>query len=395
MEFLDVNIVSLSNGGGLVGMTHSLLLTDTGHVLSFGTAQQGQLGHGYALGKYLENESRPRLIDALSQYTIICVSAGELHSAVVTEDGDVYTWGDGFCGQLGLGDKRPQLLPRQVMHGLEEECVLSVTCGHRHTLCVTEDGEVFSFGLGAYGALGRPYTGFSYEVTSNPIQDHIALISSVSLDDTSTQCVPKKLDSLNMYHIIGASSGHKHSIVLDRNGHLYTFGTSTTGALGHGAIDKLDFPMKVDYLASNHIHITQISAGVDMSIAVSKHGHVYAWGLSTEGRLGLPNNIERFTRIPSKVPFEGGKVIDAECGYIHSCLVCVDGTVYLCHAPQDHQTDQDIDNTIQQVPDFNIWHRTFLFPASTRLKYIPPTKKWTYQIKSRSQMKQHAERWNV
>jgi alpha-tubulin suppressor-like RCC1 family protein len=54
-----------------------------------------------------------------------------------------------------------QLLPRQVTEGgLEDECVLSVSCGARHTLCVTEGGEVFSFGLGHFGCLGRSYTPF-------------------------------------------------------------------------------------------------------------------------------------------------------------------------------------------------------------------------------------------
>merc|ERR1711862_283860 len=78
--------------------------------------------------------------------------------------GDVYTWGDGFCGQLGLGDKRPQMLPCQVvLGGLEDECVASVSCGARHTLCVTDDGEVFSFGLGHFGVLGRSYTPFEYD----------------------------------------------------------------------------------------------------------------------------------------------------------------------------------------------------------------------------------------
>ena len=88
-----------------------------------------------------------------------CVSAGELHSAVVTEDGDLMVWGDGFCGQLGLGDKRPQLEPVLVEKGgLEDECVLTVSCGARHTLAVTEEGEVWSFGLGHFGVLGRSFT---------------------------------------------------------------------------------------------------------------------------------------------------------------------------------------------------------------------------------------------
>ena len=125
-----VRIVQVAAGGGLVRVAHSLLLTSTGRVLSFGTAQYGALGHGYDAGKQLSDCLRPRYIDALKNEKCICVAAGELHSGVVTIDGDVYTFGEGFCGQLGQGDRRPQLLPKQVtLGGLEDECVANMSMG--------------------------------------------------------------------------------------------------------------------------------------------------------------------------------------------------------------------------------------------------------------------------
>jgi hypothetical protein len=151
-----IRIVQVSAGGGLVRVAHSLLLTSNGRVLSFGTGHYGALGHGYSAGKQLPDHLRPKYITALAGVQCVCVAAGELHSAVVTTDGDVYTWGDGFCGQLGHADKRPQPTPQQVTRGgLDEECVLSVTCGARHTIAITEEGEVFTWGLGHFGVLGR------------------------------------------------------------------------------------------------------------------------------------------------------------------------------------------------------------------------------------------------
>jgi alpha-tubulin suppressor-like RCC1 family protein len=157
-------IVQVSAGGGLVRVAHSLLLTSTGRVLSFGNAQYGQLGHGYDAGKVLSDCLRPRYIDALKDEKCICIAAGELHSGAVTINGDVYCWGEGFCGQLGLGDRRPHLLPEQVtLGGLEDECVSNISCGCRHTLVTTEECEVFSWGLGRFGVLGRSYTDFTYQ----------------------------------------------------------------------------------------------------------------------------------------------------------------------------------------------------------------------------------------
>jgi len=55
-----IRIVQVAAGGGLVRVAHSLLLTSTGRVLSFGTAQYGALGHGYDAGKQLSDCLRPR-----------------------------------------------------------------------------------------------------------------------------------------------------------------------------------------------------------------------------------------------------------------------------------------------------------------------------------------------
>lgn len=82
-----IRIVQVAAGGGLVRVAHSLLLTSTGRVLSFGTGQYGALGHGYSGGKQLPDVLRPQYIEALSNVRCTCVAAGELHSAAVSADG--------------------------------------------------------------------------------------------------------------------------------------------------------------------------------------------------------------------------------------------------------------------------------------------------------------------
>ena len=301
-----IRIVQVAAGGGLVRVAHSLLLTSTGRVLSFGTGQYGALGHGYSGGKQLPDELRPRYIDALSGIRCVCVAAGELHSAAVTSDGDVYTWGDGFCGQLGHGDKRPQTTPVQVTHGgLEDECVCNITCGARHTIAVTEDGEVYSWGLGHFGVLGRSFTPYDHDPdaavlgmgadldegagqngvapagavaaaaaaaaaavapamgqveaaaptagttgleSSNftaELLAHLDMIANLSLTDSSDQCIPKQIDSLQGIKIVGASAGHRHTLLLDEFGGLYSCGAGVTGCLGHGDNQSQMVPMRI------------------------------------------------------------------------------------------------------------------------------------------------------
>ena len=82
-----IRIVQVSAGGGLVRVAHSLLLTATGRVLSFGCASHGQLGHGFSAKGVLHDEFGPKYIEDLAGERIVCVSAGELHSAAVNADG--------------------------------------------------------------------------------------------------------------------------------------------------------------------------------------------------------------------------------------------------------------------------------------------------------------------
>ncbi len=292
-----IRIVQVSAGGGLVRVAHTLLLTSTGRVLSFGTGQYGALGHGYSGGKQLPDVLRPQYIEALARIRVVCTSAGEIHSAAVSVDGDVYTWGDGFCGQLGHGDKKPEVVPVQVESGgLDDECVSHVSCGARHTLAVTECGEVYSWGLGHFGVLGRSFTPYDHDsaaalvgiggegeeielleaidrtlaspaplnndegngrggdeeevVQANPynfetLMAHLDMVANLSLKDSSDQCIPKVIDSLQGIKIIGASAGHRHTLLLDEHGSLYSCGAGITGCLGHGDNLSSSHPMKI------------------------------------------------------------------------------------------------------------------------------------------------------
>ena len=433
-----IRIVQVSAGGGLVRVAHSLLLTDAGQVWSFGTGQYGALGHGYYAGassKQLPDVLRPQLVAALTPHRIVCVAAGELHSAAVSSDGDVYTWGDGFCGQLGHGDKRPQLLPKQVMTGglHEEECVAHVTAGSRHTVAVTEDGEVFSWGLGHFGVLGRSFTPFEYDADAAVVNlagggedrgrpvgrdeeegeepprqrdrdllAHLDLIANLSLDDSSNQCIPMKMSSLEGIKIVGSSAGHRHTLLLDERGDLYSCGAGS--CLGHGDTQSQMYPVRIGGLD----RIRQMSAGVDVSMAVSTTGEVWAWGRTDGGRIGLGLSRGEVL-IPRRVVLtsnSGGsgdgkkdtavvKAVDVECGYVHSLIVGLDGTLHMCGGVgidgeadgqrSEEEVQSDSGGRPRQITPFNLWH-----PPPDSKEEPTKKKRWSkygkYEIKGRSKM---------
>lgn len=131
------------------GPRHSLALADSGKVYSWGYGGEGQLGHGD-----FEMKTMPAQIKALDGEHVIELACGEKHSAVLTANGDVFTWGDGSLGQLGLGDFRKQHTPHRVMD-LAGKMAVKLSCGAFHTACLTEDMSVYTWGQGGSGRLGH------------------------------------------------------------------------------------------------------------------------------------------------------------------------------------------------------------------------------------------------
>jgi Regulator of chromosome condensation (RCC1) repeat len=97
---------------------------------------------------------------------------------------------------------------------------------------------------------------------------HLDLVVNLSLVDSSDQCIPKVIDSLHGVKIIGASAGHRHSLLLDEHGFLYSCGAGITGCLGHGNNSSSSHPMKIkafgEYRSSIAVMV-QVDVGEDCS----------------------------------------------------------------------------------------------------------------------------------
>jgi alpha-tubulin suppressor-like RCC1 family protein len=439
-----IRIVQVAAGGGLVRVAHTLLLTDAGRVLSFGCAMYGALGHGFSAGSQLPDEIRPRVIEPLVSETVTCIAAGELHSACVTADGDVYTWGEGFCGQLGQSDKRPSLTPGLVADEFEDEIALSVSCGARHTLVLTEDGEMWSFGLGYFGVLGRSFTPFQYGAkntgidlvvdeedapvdagvdapppppvletqTSNGVeglskdQEANLDILNITLDDTSDQCRPRKIESMEGVKVVSVSAGHRHNLCLDENGSVYSWGSGGGGGLGHGDNSKLTIPEKIvemqQVTSDDSTRVISISAGVDASMVVLKNGDVYSWGRTRGGRIGHGDGSGNQVTLPRKVQMgiHEKKAVACDVGYVHSLIVLATGQVLQCgkvgvdDEPDgaDEPREGELEARLLPSESVNVWQRN---REPVEVKVVEKYKKYgTYTVSGRSAAREDAKKWN-
>ncbi|KAL6746527.1 regulator of chromosome condensation 1/beta-lactamase-inhibitor protein II, partial [Haematococcus lacustris] len=112
--------------------TCTAAVTSGGSLYTWGKGLGGQLGHGTAA-----LSCQPRLVTAFPQLglRVMAVSCGAFHTAAITSDGALYTWGNGLAGKLGHGSHAAALLPRKVL-ALSSYVVSSVSCGWWHTAAV-------------------------------------------------------------------------------------------------------------------------------------------------------------------------------------------------------------------------------------------------------------------
>lgn len=117
------------------GQGHIIILTNDGDVYTFGSGREGQLGHGKQL-----NCRVPRLI--LKNKNISKVAAGRYHCMALTRFGVMYTWGCGESGQLGHDELRNCYLPR-IVQSMFTSIVTDISCGEHHAIALSSNRYAF------------------------------------------------------------------------------------------------------------------------------------------------------------------------------------------------------------------------------------------------------------
>eukprot|EP00890_Picochlorum_soloecismus_P000192 jgi/Picsp_1/1173/NSC_04654-R1_protein uv-b resistance 8 len=141
-----VRIVSIA-----AGAQHSVALSETGQIWTWGCSLHGQCG----LGSITKSVTEPRLVSSLGPLRCTSVSAGLFHTLCCTESGDVYSWGGNQDGALGISSFETHLEPVLVdLLGENGRIISKVSAGARHSLALCQNGDVFAFGCGKFGQLG-------------------------------------------------------------------------------------------------------------------------------------------------------------------------------------------------------------------------------------------------
>ncbi|XP_073309089.1 uncharacterized protein [Primulina huaijiensis] len=287
-----------------VGSENNSLATE---LFSWGSGVNYQLGTGNA-----HIQKLPCKVDSLHDSFIKVISAAKFHSVAVSSCGEVYTWGFGRGGRLGHPDfdihsgQAAVITPRQVTSGLGARRVKAIAAAKHHTVVATEGGEVFTWGSNREGQLG--YTSVDTQPIPRRVSSLKARIVAVAAANKHTVVVseageiytwgcnkegqlgygtsnsasnyaPRVVEYLKGKSFSCVAAAKYHSIALGSDGEVFTWGhrlVSPRRVIIARSIKKVGNTI-LKFHRKERLNVVSISAGMTHSVALTDDGALFYW----------------------------------------------------------------------------------------------------------------------
>ena len=301
-----------------IGSAQNVLVDSRSRVYTWGKCHYGQLGHC----EMDQNELVPRLVEALRGVKIESVGAGDSHVLAISDQGQLYSWGVGFYGCLGQGDETSLAIPKLVER-FREEKIVSATGGAFHSLALNAHGQLYVWGRNQHGQLGlKPVEIPDYSKGGKATK--LVRLNQKTPTELNLPCPATMISACN-----------DHSLVLLNSGTVMSFGNNEHRQLGReqtSSENVEDFLIDPQHFKNSNGVIEKvvfISAGYNHCAAITESGFLFTWGGGTHGELGLGHT--RGTRLPTLVaPTKDLQMTFAQisCGDSFTVALSKDGQVW-------------------------------------------------------------------
>ena len=250
-------------------------------------------------------------------------ACGYAHTITLSNDGTVHSFGSNREGELGLGHNNNASLATPIPNLPK---INLVSCGGYFTVCVDYEGFVWSFGENHAGQLG----------TGN----------------TTNFNVPQKIQDIPL--VLSVSCGLEHTLMITNNDNLWACGRNNYGQLCLGNTERQLKPQKTPF--SN---ISKISAGVDHTLFQNNKGEIFSCGYNDYGSCGLGHFCNPQIT-PSLILNAPSNIVQFTCGDSLSLFLDSEGNVYSVGYNQDgelglgHNRKQNVLEKISNIPPIKI-----------------------------------------
>ena len=287
------------------GYDHSAGVKYDGTLWMWGNNSDGQLG----TNNIVHRSSPVQTISNAETWK--SVSCGGLHTAAIKDDGTLWSWGSNYNGQLGKNNTTDVSSPVQTVAGGSNW--KSVTCGYAFTAGIKDDGTLWMWGLNSDGQLGdntvvkksspvqtvaggnnwfQVACGYSY--TAALKTDGTLYLWGSNYDGqlgtNNTTAVSSPVQTVaggNNWK--AADCGSSHTIALDCDGNIWSWGNNNNGQLGDSTTNYYSSPVQIETANSEW---AQVFAGGEGSGSIREDMTLWVWGDNDEGQLGTGNTAD-------------------------------------------------------------------------------------------------------
>jgi alpha-tubulin suppressor-like RCC1 family protein len=280
--------VSAANG-------YSCAIVDNGsnEAYCWGKGDNGKLGNGNLSSSNVPGNKVVLPTGANPVY----ISSSDEHSCVVSDDGDIYCWGQNNQGQLGNGSQGGYSSIPVIVNS--DVGFKSVSAGYEYSCAISIDGGLYCWGNNNNGQLGDG----TYNQRTSPVQITSGPTSSIWKEVVASS----------------TGGGSSHTCAISSSDEIYCWGQNNDGQLGDGTTDDANTPQLVDMLAG----ITAVSVsvgGYGFTCGVLENHSTYCWGKNERGFLGDGSWQDSHTPIAIDLP-SGSEVVEISSGGEHSCIL--------------------------------------------------------------------------
>ncbi|XP_057522971.1 ultraviolet-B receptor UVR8 [Amaranthus tricolor] len=263
-------------------------------------------------------------------HKIIAVAAGEAHTLALSGNGKVYSWGRGTFGRLGNGSESDENLPVSIKldNGKLSQTekphnFIGVAAGAYHSLALSDDGSVWCWGYNTYSQLG-----FDGDNVSVPRK----LDKLVQLDSPKTLGGDSVVKSTDPLKVCAVEAGGMMSVAIDNLGALWMWGNIPQQSSPDDDTFSLgSFPTPVPMWDFHGHTVVKVACGNEHIIALVSAGEkhtgddlvCYTWGNNYHGQLGLGDTKSR-SRPQIVAQFSEGsawRAYEVACGAFHTAVL--------------------------------------------------------------------------
>ena len=288
----------------LAGSNHAGVIHQNGQLYMWGMGISGRLGlDDTEGGNPRADTNRPTLVQALQGKPVIRADAGYSHSAAIVSGGELYIWGGASSGKLGLGKLTSNQecycsVPTRI---IIPKCrkIRRVSCGANHSACVGSGGELFVWGCGDGGRLGLG--------VENMVSQYSPVLVESVLHETFGNVSCGYFQTLALTAVkdqVTGGGGAKMKAL--SGGQVYVAGPANV--LGKFCPVFEDYENLRAQPGQTAVVCRQVSAGFGHQAAVTSEGELLCWGNNRNGCCG--QNIETLfvdSPIPVKCLYEAPK----------------------------------------------------------------------------------------